>query len=176
MGIKREVFYEIGGYSGMDVAEDIDLSIRISKAGYSTFLIPNAYVFHKRRATLSKFFHQSFIHGKSRIELFLKHKDKNALKIVHFFPSIFTLYLFLCIVSPIFINGLLFLFELPLIIYIGLIIIFSFVENRSIKITGLSLIASILQLIGYGLGLMTNFFVRIVFKSNKETIKPDELK
>ncbi|MDP4268088.1 MAG: glycosyltransferase [Bacteroidota bacterium] len=176
MGIRKDVFREVGGYSGMDVAEDIDLSIRIRKAGYKTNLITNAYVYHKRRATLYKFFRQSFVHGKSRIELYIKHRDTNALKIVHLLPTAFTLYLLLCIIFPFFNSGVLLLIEIPLLIYVLSLLFVATIENKSIKIGLLSLVASFLQLTAYGTGLIVNFVNRIILGSRAETRKPDSLK
>ena len=49
MGIKRDVFLKIGGYALLKVSEDIDLSIRLCKAGYKVCLVPSAFVYHKRR-------------------------------------------------------------------------------------------------------------------------------
>ena len=176
MGVLKDVFFEVGGYSGMDVAEDIDLSIRIAKAGYTTSLIEEAYVYHKRRATLGKFFRQSFVHGKSRIELYLRHKDTNALKLVHLLPSAFTFYLIICLLVPFLKNKNLLWVEAPLIIWVSLLFFIATVESKSIKIGFLSLIASILQLTAYGTGLIKNFIFRIILGSKDETVKPESLK
>ena len=75
MGIRRNAFFQVGGYSGMQVAEDIDLSMRIQKAGYETALIHEAFVYHRRKANFKLFFKQLYFHGKGRIDLHLKHGD-----------------------------------------------------------------------------------------------------
>ena len=49
MGIRRDVYERLGGFSKMRFGEDIDFSIRIVKAGYTTRLFPDAWVYHKRR-------------------------------------------------------------------------------------------------------------------------------
>ena len=56
MGIRREVYHELGGFSKMRFGEDIDFSYRIVEAGYQTALIPEAWVWHKRRTDFRKFF------------------------------------------------------------------------------------------------------------------------
>jgi glycosyltransferase involved in cell wall biosynthesis len=49
MGIRRDVYMELGGFSKMRFGEDIDFSIRIFKAGKRCRLFPEAWVWHKRR-------------------------------------------------------------------------------------------------------------------------------
>ena len=48
MGIRRDVYERLGGFSGMRYGEDIDFSIRIMEAGYRTRLFPSAWVYHKK--------------------------------------------------------------------------------------------------------------------------------
>lgn len=55
MGIRRDVYQALGGFSRMRFGEDIDLSIRIFKGGYRCRLFPGAWVYHKRRTDLKKF-------------------------------------------------------------------------------------------------------------------------
>ena len=47
MGIKREVYHALGGFSGARYGEDIDFSLRIVEAGYRVRLFPAAWVYHK---------------------------------------------------------------------------------------------------------------------------------
>ncbi|MFC2762308.1 MAG: glycosyltransferase, partial [Prevotella denticola] len=49
MGIRRDTYQELGGFSRMRFGEDIDFSIRIFKAGKRCRLFPEAWVWHKRR-------------------------------------------------------------------------------------------------------------------------------
>ena len=58
MGVKRDVYAALGGFSKMRFGEDIDFSIRIFKGGYRCRLFPDAWVYHKRRTDLKKFFKQ----------------------------------------------------------------------------------------------------------------------
>lgn len=89
MGIKREVYVALGGFSKMRFGEDIDFSIRIFKGGYRCRLFPNAWVYHKRRTDLKKFFKQVHNSGIARINLYKKYPE--SLKIVHLLPAVFTL-------------------------------------------------------------------------------------
>lgn len=58
MGIRREVYQELGGFAGLRYGEDIDFSLRIAEAGYRVRLFPAAWVYHKRRTNLRRFFRQ----------------------------------------------------------------------------------------------------------------------
>ena len=49
MGLRRDVYMQLGGFSKMRFGEDIDFSIRIFKAGCRCRLFPEAWVWHKRR-------------------------------------------------------------------------------------------------------------------------------
>lgn len=55
MGIRRDVYMRLGGFSKMRFGEDIDFSIRIFKAGCRCRLFPEAWVWHKRRTDFRKF-------------------------------------------------------------------------------------------------------------------------
>lgn len=169
MGIKRDVFFKVGGYSGMQVAEDIDLSMRIQKAGHQTALIHEAFVFHRRKATFYKFFKQLYFHGKGRIDLHLKHGD--ALKIVHMLPSFFVLYLLVGIVSIFFSKLLYILFIGTFILYILAVFIDSFIQNKSAKVGVLSIFTALELLIAYGIGVWRNIFVRMILKKGTDSKK-----
>ena len=69
MGVRRTVYETLGGFSKMRFGEDIDFSIRIFKGGYTCRLFPDAWVYHKRRTDLKKFFKQVHNSGIARINL-----------------------------------------------------------------------------------------------------------
>jgi glycosyltransferase involved in cell wall biosynthesis len=66
MGLRNEVFQKTGGFKFDRFAEDIEFSIRMTKAGFKVGLIPEAYVFHKRRTDFRQFYKQVFYFGKGR--------------------------------------------------------------------------------------------------------------
>lgn len=70
MGVRREVYQALGGFSNMRFGEDIDFSIRIFKGGYRCRLFPGAWVYHKRRTDFKKFFKQVHNSGIARINLY----------------------------------------------------------------------------------------------------------
>ncbi|HQB29091.1 MAG TPA: glycosyltransferase [Paludibacter sp.] len=149
MGVKTDVYRSLGGFSNMRYGEDIDFSIRIFKAGYTVRLFPEAYVYHKRRVNLAKFYRQVFHSGAARIALWKKHPE--SLKLVHFLPSIFVIGMISILIAGLFnpiIWGLLLLF--CLIVFVD-----SSIQNKSIKIGLLSIVTSFTQLFGYGLGFLS---------------------
>ena len=89
LGVRKEVFNTLNGFSAMRFGEDIDFSIRVYGGGYSCGLIPEAWVWHKRRATFKQFFKQVHNSGIARIALYQKYPY--SLKLVHLLPTLFTL-------------------------------------------------------------------------------------
>ena len=88
MGIRRDVYQKLEGFSKMRFGEDIDFSIRIFKAGYKCRLFPGAWVYHKRRTDFRKFWRQVYNSGIARINLYKKYPE--SLKLVHLLPMVFT--------------------------------------------------------------------------------------
>ena len=80
MGVRKSVYQALGGFSKMRFGEDIDFSIRIFKGGYDCRLFPEAWVWHKRRTDLKKFFKQVHNSGIARINLYKKYPE--SLKLV----------------------------------------------------------------------------------------------
>lgn len=173
MGIKREAFFDVGGYSGMQVAEDLDLSMRLLKAGYKTALIHEAFVYHRRKASFYKFYKQLFFHGKGRIDLHLKHGD--ALKPVHMLPSFFVVYLLL-IIPVALLSKLLLFYLIPLGLYILAVFLDATIRNKSLLVGILSIVTSFELLIAYGLGVWRNIFVRMIFRKGTDSKKEVILK
>jgi glycosyltransferase involved in cell wall biosynthesis len=87
MGMSSRVFEAVGGFIDPNKAEDIELSLRIKKAGFRLELVEEAYVYHKRKNSWSSFLKQSFSFGRNRINVSRFHKD--AVKPVHILPSLF---------------------------------------------------------------------------------------
>lgn len=161
MGIRAEVYKALGGFSDMRFGEDIDFSIRIFKGGYACRLFPQAWVWHKRRTDLKKFFKQVHNSGIARINLYKKYPE--SLKIVHLLPALFTLgviFLLLCAFVCIWSLSLLLLYAL-------IVCTDSAVQNKSIKIGLLSVAASFIQLTGYGTGFLRAWWKRCMLGKNE---------
>lgn len=166
MGISRQVWETVGGYKLTRLGEDIEYSIRIQKAGFKIGLIPEAVVYHKRRTDFSQFYKQLHFFGRARINIY-KHFP-SELKLVHFFPALFTLFLFVTLGMNL-LEGL-FLWRLPftqwcnfvLIVYILLLFFHGWWQTRSPKIAGLAVIAAFIQLTAYGIGFTQDFWKRVI--------------
>ncbi len=156
MGLEKKIFDELGGFSKMRFGEDIDFSIRLYNAGYKVALIPEAFVYHKRRTDFRKFFRQVYNSGIARINLYKKYPD--SLKLVHAFPSLFTLFLILSVLA---LPWCRYGFGLCLL-YCLLIGVDATVQNKSLKVGLLSVVASIIQLTGYGFGFLSGVWNRII--------------
>ncbi len=152
MGIRREVYMQLGGFRAMRFGEDVDFSYRIVEAGYKTALIPDAYVYHKRRTDFRKFFRQVHNSGIARINLSILHPG--TLKLVHTLPALFTL-----AVIP-------FLPLMPL--YALMVLVDAAIQNKSLKIGCLAVVAAFTQLIGYGTGFIGAAFRRYVLKKENK--------
>ena len=156
MGVRAEVYKALGGFSKMRFGEDIDFSIRIFKNGYTCRLFPDAWVYHKRRTDLKKFFKQVHNSGIARINLYKKYPD--SLKLVHLLPAVFTLGVALLLLGTPF---CLFSF-MPVILYVLLVCIDSTIQNKSLSIGVYSIAAAFIQLIGYGTGFGRAWWQRCV--------------
>ena len=88
MGFSKEVYNRVGGFADM-FGEDIDLSLRIRDAGFTTALFRDAYVYHKRRVSFRSFYRQVYVFGMARVDLYLLHPE--SLKLVHLLPACFVL-------------------------------------------------------------------------------------
>lgn len=158
MGIRRDVYKELGGFSRMRFGEDIDFSIRIFKAGHACRLFPGAWVWHKRRTDFRKFFRQVYNSGIARINLYKKYPE--SLKIVHLMPATFTAGTALLVILAAVMCQPLWL--APIVLYALMILADSSMHNRSLRIGLLSVAAAFVQLTGYGLGFFNAWWKRCV--------------
>ena len=190
LGCRRSVYENLGGFDeGMRFGEDIDFSTRIFENGYKALLFPTAWVWHKRRTDLKKFFKQVHNSGIARINLTKRHPG--TLKLVHLLPMVFTLgvgFLLLlvlvglllmasgvlvcpstdCPVAASFNNCsflgeyLIFIGVLPLVLYSLIICVDSTLQNKSLGVGLRSIAAAFVQLTGYGSGFIRAWWQRCV--------------
>ena len=179
MGVRRDVYMALGGFSKMRFGEDIDFSYRIVEAGYMTALLPEAWVWHKRRTDFRKFFRQVYNSGIARINLTKRHPG--TLKLVHLLPAVFTLGVTgLVLLSAV--GRLLMYYQgndqwrwlcllpwVPIVLYSLIICTDSAARNRSVKVGLLSVPAAFTQLMGYGLGFIEAWWKRCVLKRDEFT-------
>lgn len=168
MGFSRAVYEKTGGFKDM-YGEDIDLSIRINKAGFTTKLYRDAYVYHKRRVSLKRFYKQVHIFGQARINLYKLYPD--SLKPVHMLPALFVIGSIVILLLAIFISPRFLLFP---VIYLLLLFFDSLIKTKNLRIAGLSLITSFIQIFGYGIGFIKSFVQKIILRKGLED--PETLK
>lgn len=159
MGLSREVYQRVGGFKITRMGEDIEYSIRIIRNGFRTGLIPEAYVYHKRRTSLGQFYRQLHFFGRARINISRFYPEE--LKLVHLFPALFFLGCLsvplLALVSrPFFVLAFAFL-----ALYALLIFVHATIKNRSLAVGLLSVGAVFVQLFGYGIGFLTEGWRRL---------------
>ena len=158
MGIRRDVYAQLGGFSKMRFGEDIDFSIRIFKAGCSCRLFPEAWVWHKRRTDFRKFFRQVYNSGIARINLYKKYPE--SLKAVHLLPMLFTVGVLLLVVLSVFLRSL---WPLSLLLFYAAIIFGDALRvSRNLKVALLAVVAAFTQLMGYGFGFLNAWWKRCV--------------
>lgn len=162
MGLSREVWEKVGGFILTRLGEDIEYSIRIHEAGFKIGLIPDAKVYHKRRTSFIQFYRQLHFFGRARINVY-KHFP-SELKLIHFFPAVFTCGLITAILINLFYWPLAFVCNFLILVYFMLIFFHSWQVNKSLKVAFLSIIAAFIQLTAYGLGFIQDFIKRVVFK------------
>ncbi|QNL49932.1 glycosyltransferase [Olivibacter sp. SDN3] len=167
MGVSRTVWEKVGGYKLTRLGEDIEYSIRIHEAGFKIGLIPEAKVFHKRRTDFIQFYKQLHFFGRARINIY-KHFPAE-LKLVHFFPTLFTLFIGLTLALNILetlhitlIPYLTLWANLTLVCYVLLLFFHAWLKTQSASVGLLSVAAAFIQLIAYGMGFLQDFWKRVI--------------
>lgn len=153
MGIKKEVFSQIGGFSNMRFGEDVDFSYKVKEGGYDSRLFHENWVYHKRRNTFRTFFKQVFNSGIARIHLTRRHPG--TLKLVHLLPSAFVLgSLFLIAVAATICPWAI----TPILLLALILLTDATCRTGSLRTGLLSVAASFTQLTGYGSGLIIGWW------------------
>ena len=153
LGLSKKGFDKTNGFSKMKNGEDIDLTFGLWENGFETQLIENAFVYHKRRSSIKQFFKQTFGFGTARP--ILNRNYPKTSKFTYWFPSLFIVGLALGILG--------FLFGFPQLLYFYgfyfvLIFIDSLFQNKNIQVAFLSVITTLTQFFGYGLGFLKSQF------------------
>lgn len=161
MGIRKDVFEKIGGFSNMRFGEDVDFSYKVKEGGYSSKLFTDGWVYHKRRNTFRTFFKQVFNSGIARIHLTKRHPG--SLKLVHLLPGVFTVgeaVLVLCAL----LGGIIFGWEIslicisPLLLLAAVIALDATLRKGTLAVGLCSVCTSFVQLTGYGSGLLAGWW------------------
>ncbi len=164
MGVQRATYERLEGFSKMRFGEDIDFSTRIFKAGCRCRLFPEAWVWHKRRTDLKKFFKQVHNSGIARINLMKRHPG--TLKLVHLLPAVFTVGCTLLVVLAALALALgcphWWVILLPFVLFALILFIDASMREKSVGVGLRAVAASYIQLWGYGSGFVRSWWQRCV--------------
>ncbi|MDP5082193.1 MAG: glycosyltransferase [Winogradskyella sp.] len=167
MGLSKKAFLASGGFGKIHPGEDPDLALRLHKLGFKTALIANAFVYHKRRTSWSKFYNQ--VHKFGLVRPILNQWHPKSKSIVYWFPSLFSLGFLGSIIL------LLFNIALPFygyLLYFGLAFVLALLSNKSIVVAFKVLLAISIQFFGYGFGFLKSTFSLIVLGRDPEKAFP----
>ncbi|SFI83514.1 glycosyltransferase [Myroides guanonis] len=168
MGISRKAFEATEGFGSIHPGEDPDLSIRLWNKGFSSDLFPNAFVYHKRRIDWKKFYQQVNKFGKARPILNQRYPEYS--KLTYWFPAFFCLGM---------IVSLLLIFVgvyLPIVFYLTYLVtlaIACYIKERSINISVLTIMATLIQFYGYGNGFLISTYKLFVIGKRAEESMPE---
>lgn len=165
LGIKRDVFLEMGGFpkTKMHPGEDMVFGIELIDRGYKTQYIHEAFVYHKRRTSLSQFFKQ--IRNFGKVRYYITRLYPSTFKLTYLFPSIFIIGLIFSLLG-----GLLWSQYIGLycyIAYFSLLFIQSSIESSSIQVGLLSVVTSFYQFLAYSIGLTRAFIGHYIFGTDE---------
>ena len=168
MGISKKAFEASNGFGKIHPGEDPDLTIRLWKLGFETRLFPEAFVYHKRRIDWKKFYTQVNKFGKARP--ILNQRYPEFTKITYWFPTLFLVYIVISV--------FLLLINIKTLFFIGvlyfILLFFQAVyKEHKIKIGFLTIISTLIQFYGYGIGFLISSFKLKVLKQKPEIAMPE---
>lgn len=165
MGLSREAFSASHGFGRIHPGEDPDLSLRLLAQGYQTVFLPGAYVYHKRRINLSKFYLQVKKFG--RVRPIITKWHPSSAKLTYWFPTLFVIGVLISVLLA-FISDPLFL--LPLLMYCLLVLFDASIKTSSLKVGLLAVLVLFVQFSGYGLAFLTStFMIRLLGRDPEQT-------
>lgn len=172
MGISRKVWEATGGFRLSRRSEDIEFSIRTIASGFKVGLIPEAFVYHKRRTDFSRFYKQIHAFGKGRVDIWKLYPKE--LKFVHLLPSIFVAGLIVLVLLNVFniltdwgvsfFSGMTCFLNMLFLLYSVTVFAHAYAVTKNIAVAAKSIIAAYVQFVGYGLGFIVQFLKTVSMK------------
>ncbi|MGC1631519.1 MAG: glycosyltransferase [Gelidibacter sp.] len=163
MGISKKAFEASGGFGTIHPGEDPDLSLRLLNLGFKSKLIKDAYVYHKRRISWSKFYQQ--VHKFGMVRPILNSWHPESERFIFWLPTFFSLGLVISLVLFLFqIKWLLYIY----IIYIAIAFLLATISSKNLIIAVLAVIAILVQFFGYGYGFLKSTLSVKLLKENPE--------
>ena len=149
----KHVVEAVGGFHSRFHGEDILLGLKIKQVGFTLKYVPDAAMYHRRRATLSQYFRQLYRMGKARVEMTYLHKS--LLEPVYTLPAIALLISMTLSVGAIFSETLFKIAAGGIIIallFLATIGIDSSMRLKTVKVFVIVPFLFIIQQTAYGLG------------------------
>ncbi len=169
MGVRKEAFEKVGGFSEMRIGEDPDLSMTLWENGFTTAFFDNIGVYHKRRVDFGKFSQQVYQFGCARPILNQRHPK--YVKISFAFPTLFLLGFALGFVEYLFLRKGFVMAMYGL--YTWLVFFHALWKTKNISIAGMAVISTYIQMFSYGYGFLKSWIMLNVFKLDPEEAFPN---
>lgn len=168
MGVKREVFNQVGGFSEMRIGEDPDLSMTLWENGFTTAFFDTIAVYHKRRIDFGKFSKQVYQFGCARPILNQRHPK--YVKISFAFPTLFFLGYILGFIEYFILGrGIILAFYG---LYTFMVLIHALIVTKNIAISGMAVISTYIQMFSYGYGFLKSWIFLNVLGMKPEDAFP----
>ncbi|MDR1414873.1 MAG: glycosyltransferase [Odoribacteraceae bacterium] len=158
MGFSRRVRDAVGDLNDLRHGQDMDYSMRVHAAGFRVGLIPEAYIYHKRRATIPRYARQIYNWGKARVTLSRLHPG--TLRAVHLLPAgLVSGLVLLAVATAIFpreplVRGAWAIAGAGYVAVLLLVVCQTIAKHRDARVTLLALVTITLQVAAYGAGTL----------------------
>ena len=166
MGLSKKAFNATNGFGNIHPGEDPDLSIRLKKLGYKTKLIPEAFVYHKRRISWPKFYKQVNKFGMTRPILNSWYPETK--KATYWFPTLFTMAFIVSII--VLILGK-YLPILLFVLYFIIAFIMALLKNN-LSVALMVIPTVLIQFFGYGWGFLKSTLALSLTKKSPQQLFP----
>lgn len=167
MGLSKAAFEASGGFGVIHPGEDPDLSIRLINLGFKTKLINEAFVYHKRRISWSKFYKQ--VNKFGLVRPILNQWHPKTAKLVYWLPTLFCLGFLASII--LFGLGIDLGLKLYALYFIAAFIL-ALISSKSLVVAIQAIIAIAIQFFGYGYGFLKSTLALKFTKKTPEQVFP----
>lgn len=163
MGVSKQVFEETGGFPLIiNPGEDIIFSILIRNKKFKVALFNNAFVYHKRKFSIKKFYQQ--IYRFAFIRFPISETYPETFKLFYLFPTLYILGTLTLIVLSLIYHPL---FIFPVLFYWLLLFVESLLKNKNLNVALLSIITTVVQFSAYALGFSFSAIMRFLLGKKK---------
>lgn len=163
MGISKKAFEASGGFGAIHPGEDPDLSLRLLDLGFKTQLIKDAFVYHKRRISWSKFYQQ--VHKFGLVRPILNSYHPKSERFIFWLPTFFMLGAVIsCVLFLFGVKWLLYIY----IMYLMLAFLMALFSTKNVVIAIFAVVAIFVQFFGYGYGFLKSTIAIKFLKKNPE--------